>query len=161
MNDQTPKPARIEKNVNSRVIAGINEIYASNKQFNAPAQWEKFSQYLGTLPAQKNNVAYGLCNILDNNEGIEYICGVEVTDTDNLPDSFVYKHVPEHTYAVFIHDGHVSTLRKTLDNIAQNWAPSSGYEKPEGENFFFERYGEKFDPITGLGDIEIWIPVKE
>ena len=143
------------------VIAGISEIYASNNQFNAPEQWEIFSHYLGKISAQKNNVAYGLCYILDNNKGIEYICGVEVTDTDNLPGTFVHKEVPEHTYVVFIHNGHVSALRKTLDKIAQNWAPSSGYEKPDGENFFFERYGEKFDPTTGLGDIEIWIPVKE
>jgi AraC family transcriptional regulator len=26
---------------------------------------------------------------------------------------------------------------------------------------FFERYGEEFDPQTGMGGIEVWIPIKE
>jgi hypothetical protein len=25
----------------------------------------------------------------------------------------------------------------------------------------FERYGESFDPVTGNGGLEIWVPVKE
>jgi AraC family transcriptional regulator len=25
---------------------------------------------------------------------------------------------------------------------------------------FFERYDERFDPRTGMGDVEIWVPIK-
>ena len=28
------------------------------------------------------------------------------------------------------------------------------------EPTFIEHYGEKFDPETGFGDIEVWFPVK-
>jgi len=153
-------PTRIEKNAPPLLIAGLSEKYPSGKPFNAPAQWEAFVPHLGTFPCQKGNVAYGLCLILANNGGIEYICGVEITDTDNLPEGFSFKHLPGNTYAVFVHDGHVSTLRNTLDQIHEKWTPVSGFEPPEGEHYFFERYGEKFDPVKGEGDIEIWIPVK-
>jgi len=113
------------------------------------------------LPGQKGKVAYGLCLPLENNKGIEYICGVEILNTDNLPDDLSVKQLPGNMYAIFKHDGHVSTLRQTLDNIWKNWVPVSGYSPPEGENYFFERYGETFDPVKGEGDIEIWIPVKK
>jgi AraC family transcriptional regulator len=42
------------------------------------------------------------------------------------------------------------------------WLPTSGHEraKAQGPPDFFERYGEGFDPQTGYGDIEVWVPVK-
>jgi AraC family transcriptional regulator len=61
------------------------------------------------------------------------------------------------------HRGHVSKLRDTLDNIWHNWFPGSGHEVARatgGAPDFFERYGEKFDPRTGMGDIEVWIPIQ-
>jgi predicted transcriptional regulator YdeE len=26
---------------------------------------------------------------------------------------------------------------------------------------FLERYGEAFDPRTGMGDVEVWVPVEK
>jgi len=40
--------------------------------------------------------------------------------------------------------------------------PESGYQPPRaaaGAPDFFERYGEGFNPLTGMGDIEVWIPI--
>ena len=39
------------------------------------------------------------------------------------------------------------------------WLPESGLCMANAPNF--ERYDEKFDPLTGDGGLEIWIPVKE
>lgn len=44
----------------------------------------------------------------------------------------------------------------------RQWLPTSGFEmgrSTAGEPYALERYGEKFDPVTGTGDIEIWIPI--
>jgi AraC family transcriptional regulator len=38
------------------------------------------------------------------------------------------------------------------------WFPSSGHELVDAPDF--ERYGEEFDPQTGLGGFEIWVPIK-
>jgi AraC family transcriptional regulator len=126
---------------------------------NGAAQWEKFAPHIGNIPGQKGAVAYGIGFHLDDGKGIEYMCAVEVSGTKKLPEQFTLKQIPERQYAVFVHNYHVSTIRHTLDAIAK-WLPHSDFEKPDGMDFFFERYGEKFDPKTGFGDIEIWVPVK-
>ncbi|MDR8393738.1 effector binding domain-containing protein [Aliifodinibius sp. S!AR15-10] len=94
--------------------------------------------------------------------GIEYVCGVEVSDdieASDLPENIELKQLPSFSYAVFQHEGHVSIIRQTCDAIFQEWVPQSGYEKPQDADFFFEQYGEDFDPQKGTSDIEIWIPI--
>jgi predicted transcriptional regulator YdeE len=38
-----------------------------------------------------------------------------------------------------------------------SWPPQSGYQAADAPGL--ERYDEKFNPETGLGGFEIWIPV--
>jgi AraC family transcriptional regulator len=59
---------------------------------------------------------------------------------------------------VFTHDGHISTIRGTWKSIWSQWLPGSGHKLADAP--FFERYGEAFDPRTGSGGFEIWIPLK-
>ena len=66
-------------------------------------------------------------------------------------------------YAVFSHREHVSKLRGTLDAISHEWRPewgqalsNRGVETPA----FFERYTEEFDPRTGMGGMEVWVPIR-
>jgi AraC family transcriptional regulator len=66
--------------------------------------------------------------------------------------------IPSHRYAVFSHRSHVSTIRYTIEAIGKDWLPNSGY-KAAGDPDFFERY-KSFDPETGIGDIEIWLPIE-
>lgn len=158
------KPKRIEENAESMTVAGLSEDYLFRGPMNPSAQWQQLGPHLGNISGQKENVAYGICFDLDNGKGIEYLCGVEVSDNTEvsaLPNNFVLKQLPSFTYAVFEHEGHVSSIRKTCDAIWKEWIPESGYKKPEEADFFFERYGEDFDPQKGKGDIEIWIPVKK
>jgi len=67
------------------------------------------------------------------------------------------------TCAVFSHPGHVSTIRHTARAIGEEWLPQSGREPAQpsrGEPNLIERYGRQFDPNTGTGDIELWLPIK-
>ena len=54
---------------------------------------------------------------------------------------------------------HISTIRRTVNTIWNHWLPASGMKAADAPNF--ERYDEKFDPLTGNGGLEIWIPVEE
>ena len=54
---------------------------------------------------------------------------------------------------------HISTIRRTVNTIWNHWLPASGMKAADAPNF--ERYDEKFDPLTGNGGLEIWVPVKE
>jgi AraC family transcriptional regulator len=57
----------------------------------------------------------------------------------------------------------VSKLHETCDAIEREWLPRSQYafaHGTPGAPGFFERYGEDFDPHTGSGDVEVWVPIK-
>jgi AraC family transcriptional regulator len=62
----------------------------------------------------------------------------------------------------------VSAISRTVDAIFHAWLPASGYRHAwssgslsEDALAFFEQYGEDFNPATGRGNIEVWVPVKE
>ncbi len=157
------KPNRVEENVNPMIIAGLKREYTFGKEMmNISTQWTEFSAYFCSIPGQKENVAYGLCIDRKNGNGFEYVCGVEISeemDASELPEGLELKQLPSFSYAVFEHNGHVSTIRQTCDAIFHQWIPDTDFRKPENANFFFERYGQEFDPGKGLGGMEIWIPV--
>jgi len=155
------QPDRIEKDAKSMSIAGLSMKCASVEEMRKiPVLWQELEAHKGKVPGQKGNIACGLCIEAEDGKGIEYIAGVEVSGTDNLPEDFVAKELPSFTYAVFEHKGHTSTIPQTCDAIWKEWIPESGAQKPEKADFFFERYGEGFDPQKGKGDIEIWVPVE-
>ena len=49
-------------------------------------------------------------------------------------------------------------LRRTHYTIWNKWLPDSDKLTADAPNF--ERYGKQFDPLTGLGPIELWVPVE-
>ena len=77
----------------------------------------------------------------------------------DLPRGFARVRIPEAKYAVFTHAEHISTIRRTVNTIWNHWLPASGMKAADAPSF--ERYDEKFDPATGNGGLEIWIPVSE
>lgn len=158
-------PKRFEKDANPKTIAGlIEQYYFGDGVLDPTEQWRQLGSLLGEIHRQKNRLTYGVSFDLENGKGIEYLCGIEVSDDtklSGLPDSFVLKALPSFTYAVFNHDSHVSRIPQTCDLIWKQWFPRSDYQTPEKADFFFERYGEKFDANQGKGDIEIWVPVEK
>jgi AraC family transcriptional regulator len=69
-----------------------------------------------------------------------------------------HQRIAAQKYAVFSHREHISTIRSTLNTIWNKWLPESGLEVVDAPDF--ERYGEGFDTRTGVGGLEIWIPIK-
>lgn len=158
--DDTPlttlTPARCAT-LGTLFIAGLGERYTTASSAGIPAQWQRFVPHLGHIPGQKGHTTYGvLCNS-DDEGNIEYVCGVEVVDFSDLPAHWSRLRIPAQMYAVFTHAEHVSTIRRTWFAIWNTWLPASGYEVAEAPAF--ERYGDTFNPMTGNGGVEIWLPV--
>jgi AraC family transcriptional regulator len=152
------KPDRFET-LPATVIAGLQERYTFENMNHIPALWARFAPSIGTLPEQVGEATYGVIVTTPDGKGIEYLAGVEVSDAAPLLTEFSTMEIPAQRYAVFAHPGNVSNLCETVDAVFHKWLPSSGHEltlTPE----FFERYGEKYNPETGTGDIEMWVPVK-
>jgi AraC family transcriptional regulator len=122
-----------------------------------PAQWQRFAPYIGNVPGQIGSDAYGVRHNSDDN-GLDYVCGVEVGEFSQLPPELSRLRVPANRYAVFTHSGHVSAIRSTWSTIWSKWLPKSGHQLADAPDF--ERYDSRFDPRTGNGEVEIWVPLK-
>ena len=142
-----------------QLIAGIGERYSCETSAGVPGQWQRFHEHVHEIPAQVGDVAYGVCCNGDDAGNFDYVAGVEVADFSDLPREFQSVRIPEQKYAVFTHAEHISTIRRTINTIWNHWLPISGMKAADAPSF--ERYDVTFDPSTGNGGLEIWIPVKE
>jgi AraC family transcriptional regulator len=143
------------------LIAGLRERLTDDAG-NIPALWQRFVPYIGNVPGQAGHIAYGVSLFKgDGSCGCEYyLAGVEVSDFSGLPGEFSHLRIPAHKYAVFPHREHVSRLWNTIDAIGRKWLPNSGHEIATDARGFFERYSEDFNPQTGMGGMEVWMPIK-
>jgi AraC family transcriptional regulator len=141
------------------LVAGIGERYTWESGAAIPGQWSRFQQAEPNIPGRIGKVTYGVCCNGDDAGNFDYIAGVEVSDFSDLPREFAKVRIPEQRYAVFTHKDHISTIRRTITTIWNQWLPASGLKAADAPNF--ERYGENFGPVTGNGGLEIWVPVRE
>lgn len=140
-------------------IVGLSRRYGYTDIGGIPAQWTAFQAYEGTLEEQRG-YWYGVCDGFNESEGtFRYTCGVQVDVPRDVPGELETITLPARTYLVFAHRGHISELRHTMSAIWGEYMPSATNE-PDGSAPMFELYDEKFDAHTGLGGIEIWIPIK-
>jgi AraC family transcriptional regulator len=140
------------------LIAGLSARYNGETSHAIPAQWQRFAPHYGHVPGQMGEVSYGVCCNSDEAGNFDYICGVEVSDFSDLPPELIRLRIPARRYAVFAHRDHISTIRRTFATIFNKWLPESGYGAADAPEF--ERYGKEFDPVTGLGGLEVWVPLK-
>ena len=142
------------------LVAGIGERCThENEGAFIPNLWQRFHQVVDNIPGRIGKVAYGVCCNGDDAGNFDYVAGVEVTDFSDLRREFQGVRIPEQRYAVFTHSEHISTIRRTVNTIWNHWLPASGMKAADAPSF--ERYDENFDPATGNGGLEIWIPVRE
>lgn len=158
MDNNTIAPLASPRIVNGSalLIFGLGERCNSNAGM--PSQWDRFLPHLGHISRQVGKVAYGVICDSDEAASHEYICGVEVSEFPAHPPEFARLRIPPQTYAVFEHRDHISAIATTWKAIWNQALPDSAYKAADGPAF--ERYPEQFDGRTGLGGLEIWIPVK-
>jgi AraC family transcriptional regulator len=141
------------------LVAGIGERYSCESSAAIPGLWQRFHRSVDHIPGRIGKVAYGVCCNADDAGNFDYVAGVEVSDFSDLPREFTGIRIAAQKYAVFSHRDHISGIRRTVNTIWNHWLPSSGLQAADAPNF--ERYDETFDPSTGNGGLEIWIPVGE
>lgn len=150
-------PPRFE-NSKELLIAGLKNHYELETRKNIPAHWTRFASYLGKVPGQVGKVSYGVCYNCQSDSSFDYLTGVEVTDTKGLPADFAHVKVPAQRYAVFTHEKPVAQIPQTIETIWMKWVPDCGLNVAATP--CFERYTEAFNPQTGMGGTEIWVPLK-
>jgi AraC family transcriptional regulator len=150
------------ENAPAFLAAGFKQRYTLDTRKDIPLLWQRLVPYMGSIPSRLGRIDYGFClNRTGPATNFDYMAAFEVSSTENLPAGFDQVSVPAMRLAVFPHTGHVAQICDTVDAI-MNWLPNSGFRPVEAGKdvpYLIERYGEKFDPVKGMGDIEIRIPI--
>lgn len=161
------------------LVAGWTERYSIAECGAAKAaQWQRFMRCLcGGIPGRVGRFTYGISTVCGEAGYVDYLCGVEVADFSSMPRNFGRLCVPARRYLVFEHDEHVSSLHCAWRRVAQHWSSerrptdrgSTEIGAADRERIgldvslpgvtSFERYGESFDVATGMGGVELWIPL--
>jgi AraC family transcriptional regulator len=142
-------------------IAGLWGQYNPKTAPEIPLLWQRFVPYLGKIPGRIGSVTYApLFDHGDGSTDFDYLAGVEVSDASEVPAELRVMRIPAFTYAVFPHHHHVSRLKDTMSAIWRDWLPIWGHHQP-GKDVpnMIEFYSEHFNPRTGTGGMEVWVPI--
>jgi AraC family transcriptional regulator len=140
------------------VVAGLACRYNAQDVTGIPDQWQQFVPYIGQIPGQVGEQTYGVCCNGDGEGNFDYLCAVRVNSPTGLASQLTSLEIQPARYAVFTHSGHISDFSKTVYTIWNQWLPKSDVEHAEAPDF--ELYDERFNPMTGDGIVEIWLPVR-
>jgi len=139
-------------------LAGRRESFTASTMQNVPALWMRFipeATKLGTVTQ-----TYGL--VFNRDGGVDYMAAIVVPGTVKLPAGWTSVRLPAQTYAVFPHRAHVSKIGESVI-AACEWLGRSDHQHVDGSPdrpAFLEHYSEAFDPNSGTGGMEVWVPVK-
>jgi len=137
-------------------LVGLSRFYPFEKVAEIPDQWQSFAALIPCVTSEDKPFTYGVI-YNGGDDSFDYLSGVKRPTGRSSPQNMVCLKVLPQSYLVFRHPGHVATLRETCEAIWSDWLPASSRTPEEAP--WFERYGREFDPVTGEGGLEIWIPV--
>ncbi|QIH10239.1 MULTISPECIES: GyrI-like domain-containing protein [unclassified Pseudomonas] len=140
------------------LVAGFSQRFVPASAQAISQLWQRFIPHVGKVPGQINDVTYGVHSNPDGQGGFEYIAGVEISKLDDLPEHYRWIEMQSQHYAVFEHGGSLQDLPRTFDYIWRTWLPQSARQAADEPSF--ERYSADFNPDTGTGVVEIWLPLK-
>jgi AraC family transcriptional regulator len=138
---------------------GLPAHYSYDTTAGIPGQWQRFMTFAMTIPERRPGIPLGVTMNVDADGGFDYLCAVEVSAFSTMPAGCVRVSIPAHRYAVFEHRGHVSTIQKTYSAIWDEWLPEHQLTSSDAPGI--ERHKDTFDPRTGEGGVDLWIPVED
>lgn len=143
-------------------IAGMQRRFRYEDRGGIPSLWQSFAPHIGSIPGETPGSTYGVCSTCSaagqEEDGFDYLSGVATRSLDDLPEDLIGMRIPAQRWAIFRHDDHVSTIGASCA-AAGEWLAREGHKPAEGAVQMIEYYGPQFDPRTGAGGCEIWIPL--
>ena len=119
---------------------------------------------MDNVPHRRGAHTLGLCIDADGAAESEptftYVAAVEVDRLVDVPEGMIALTVPDKTYAVLTHRGHLSRLPDTVRRVWGHWLPASGFRLVRAPDF--ELYDpERWDAITGEGEVDLYVPIAD
>lgn len=138
-------------------LVGLRGRFGSDTMREIPMLWRRFGALYSTIENPKEPVPLGLSGPFDDHGMFDYACALEVAAGTEAPAGMIAMNVPAADYAIFRHQGHVSTIGGTYRRILDFVFPENGWTIPNQP--ILERHDKGFDVNTGGGGISIWVPV--
>ena len=140
------------------VFVGLPQRHAFEALEAIAGQWARFMPRYGEIENMADRIPWGISRVIDAEGRLDYLAAVRVADqTGPVPEGLARTIVAPATYAVFRHAAHVSQIRATYGAIWNEWLPASGLIVTAAPTL--ERHCATFDPKTGEGGVDIWLPV--
>jgi AraC family transcriptional regulator len=140
-------------------VVGLAERHPFGAPQGIPGQWQRFMKHYADIADKAQPIPLGVIASMDEDGDFEYMAAVEVSKVSDLPKGLSQFRIPAQHYAVFRHSGHVSGLGETYSAIWNDWLPANNRKAAAGP--CLERHLETFDACTGLGGVEVWIPLED
>ena len=159
MTDAAPRalePPRIEE-VGELCLACLRARLSLGALQGIPAMWQRFMTLYPLVETRGGEIPLGLSSPIEGDGSFDYGCAVEIGSASGLPKELTVLRLPPRRYAVFRHEGHVSTLPGSYAAIWNEVLPTRGWTTPEA--YTLERHDPSFDPATGEGGVSIWAPI--
>jgi AraC family transcriptional regulator len=151
-----PLPSRIVDE--KRMLAvGLAERFPCGPSLGVTTLWQRFEPFMEAVPFKREAMPVGISRNHDEDGGFEYIAALEVTRFGETPPELMEIEIPAHRYAVFTHTGHVTRFPDTFRVIWDEALPELGLAPAQAP--VLERHLQAFDPRTGEGGIDVWVPV--
>ena len=161
LNDQAPVVLKDPRIIDGRGILAVGLLarYALGATEGIAGQWQKF---MGSMFAEIDNrlpaIPIGVTLAIDGEGNFDHVAAVEVATAGKVPSGLVKVQISPCRWAIFEHDGHITTLSKTYAAIWDQWLPDHSHRLADAP--CIERHKETFDTQTGNGGVEIWIPIE-
>ncbi|MGL5116633.1 MAG: AraC family transcriptional regulator [Beijerinckiaceae bacterium] len=138
---------------------GLLGQYAFGANEGIAGQWAKFmgSMFVG-IENKVPSIPIGVTLGIDDDGNFDYVTAVEVNSSTTVPSGLTKVQISPRHWAIFEHDGNITTLSKTYMAIWDRWLPDHNQRLANSPSI--ERHKETFDPRTGNGGVEIWIPIE-
>jgi AraC family transcriptional regulator len=137
-------------------VTGIDGAFKFSTIPEIPALWAKLNAREDEIEAAEAGLAFGICHG-QGEDGFRYLAGFPTVRGASVPNGMARLAIPAGRYAVFEHKGHVTELHRTMQAIFDRGLTDAGLTTRDGPEL--EVYDKRFDPKTGRGTVEIWIPV--
>lgn len=140
-------------------IVGLSVPCSYEETINIPAQWQRFvADYYDDIPNKVEQMPIGMCDVPDDEGNFRYVCAAQVEAFNGRNGALTYVETEPRDYAVFAHNGHVSTIFDSYTAIWNEALPAIA--RKVADSPVLEFHNDDFNPDTGLGGLTIWIPLE-
>lgn len=157
--DNTRTSLKVHRYVDAgeMLFVGMGQHFSFAATQHITAQWERFMPHYCEIENRADDVPWGVNANLDDDGTFDYFSAVKVSRISSVPKGMQGLTLPPRTYAIFQHTAHISTISQTYTAIWNDWEPPNGRAIADAASL--EGHLPSFNPRTGLGGVELWVPV--